>query len=44
MWKKLKEAKVDVNVDKVMNVLYGVTAVSLVAFGVGMIAKKRGAF
>ena len=42
MWKKMKEVKVDA--DKVVGVLCGITAVSLVAFGVGMIAKKRGAF
>ena len=42
MWKKLKDTKVDA--DKVMGVLCGVTAVSLIAFGVGIVAKKRGAF
>lgn len=42
MWKKLKDTKVDA--DKVMGVLCRVTAVSLIAFGVGMVAKKRGAF
>ena len=42
MWKKIKDTKVDA--DKVMGVLCGVTAVSLIAFGVGMVAKKRGAF